>query len=296
MSLTRRRFLQASTLAATSPLWSTRRGVSAAPRAAQSGTITAWGFEGGGVTEGMQSQVAAFNAKYPDVKVDVQTFPYSDVHTNLLNAIVAGTGAPDLCSIDDFYLTQYTDGLVDLSAHRAEYEDQFVPPTLDLGSYQGKLYGLAGDSEPIGLFYRKDLWDQYGIKEEDIETWADLAEAGNKVNTDSNGDVSLYAMFANDHYLYEVLAVEQGFGGYYFDDTDTKVIVDDPEDGRGRGCHQAVVGEQRRAAEPGWDRHLRRRDDRPPQERQGNFPGHRRRLVSEYVDAEDARALRASGA
>ena len=150
-------------------------------------------------------------------------------HTNLLNAIVAGTGAPDLCTIDDFYLTQYTDGLTDLSAHRAEYEDYFVPPTLDLGSYQGKLYGLASDSEPIGLFYRKDLWDQYGIKEEDIETWADLAEAGNKVNQDSNGDVSLYAMFSNDHYLYEVLAVEQGFAGYYFDETDTKVIVDDPK-------------------------------------------------------------------
>ena len=152
-----------------------------------------------------------------------------DVHTNLLNAIVSGTGAPDLCSIDVFYLTQYLDGLVDLSAHRAEYEDQFVPPTLDLGSYQGKLYGLAGDSEPIGLFYRKDLWDQYGIKEEDIKTWADLAEAGNKVNTDSNGEAYLYGMFANDHYLYEVLANQQGFGGYYFDDTDTKVIVDDPK-------------------------------------------------------------------
>jgi ABC-type glycerol-3-phosphate transport system substrate-binding protein len=36
-------------------------------------------------------------------------------------------------------------------------------------------------------------------------------------------------MYANDHYLYEILAIEQGFGGYYFDDTDTKVIVDDPK-------------------------------------------------------------------
>jgi ABC-type glycerol-3-phosphate transport system substrate-binding protein len=229
MSVTRRQLLQASTLAATSPLWSSRRGVSAAPRIAQSGTLTAWGFEGGGVTEGMESQVAAFNAKYPDVKVDVQTFAYADIHTNLLNAIIAGTGAPDLCSIDVFFLTQYIDGLLDLSAHRAEYEDQFVPPTLDLGSYQGKLYGLSGDSEPIGLFYRKDLWDKYGLKEEDIATWADLAEAGNKVNQDTNGEAYLYAMFSNDYRLYEILANQQGFGGYYFDDTDTKVIVDDPK-------------------------------------------------------------------
>src|SRR3954470_20050916 len=92
MSFTRRRFLQASSLAATSPLWATRRGAWAAPRAAQGGTITAWGFTGGGVTEGMQSQVDAFQKSHPGVTVDVQTFPYPDVHTNLLNAIVAGTG------------------------------------------------------------------------------------------------------------------------------------------------------------------------------------------------------------
>src|SRR4051812_11017155 len=110
MSVTRRRFLQASTLAATSPLWATRRGVSAAPRAAQGATITAWGFTGGGVTESMQSQVQAFSETHPDVTVDVQTFAYADIHTNLLNSIVAGTGAPDLCSIDAFFLTQYTDG------------------------------------------------------------------------------------------------------------------------------------------------------------------------------------------
>ena len=179
--------------------------------------------------EGIQSQVQAFNQKYPDVMVNVQTFDYETVHTNLLNAIVAGTGAPDLCAIDVLRLTQYIDGLVDLSAHRAEYEDYFVPPVLDLGSYQGKLYGLATDSEPVGLLYRKDIWDQYGIAEEDIETWADLAEAGNKLNQDSGGSVSLYAMLANSVRLYEVLAIEQGFAGYYFDETDTKVIVDDPK-------------------------------------------------------------------
>lgn len=227
MSITRRRFLSTSALAAAGGLAATR-GLRAAPRAAaQSGTLTVWGWDG--TYEGIQSQIGAFNQKYPDVMVNVQTFDYDTVHTNLLNAIVAGTGAPDLCAIDVLRLTQYVDGLVDLSEHRAEYEDYFVPPILDLGSYQGKLYGLATDSEPVGLLYRKDLWDQYGIAAEDIETWADLTEAGNKMNQDSSGAVSLYAFPANMPYLYEVLAIEQGFPGYYFDETDTKVIVDDPK-------------------------------------------------------------------
>src|SRR5215218_2119941 len=227
MGISRRQLLAGSAVAAAGAL-GPARGLTAAPRAAaQSGTLTVWGWAG--TYEGIQSQIPAFNQKYPDVTVNVQTFDYDTVHTNLLNAIVAGTGAPDLCAIDVVRLTQYIDGLVDLSAHRAEYEDYFVPPVLDLGSYQGKFYGLATDSEPMGLLYRKDIWDQYGIAEEDIETWADLAEAGNRFSAATGGDISLYMMVGSSYYLYEVLAIEQGFPGYYFDETDTKVIVDDPK-------------------------------------------------------------------
>lgn len=227
MEITRRRLLSGSAMAAAGALGATRGWDAPRRAAAQSGTLTVWGWDG--TYEGIQSQVQAFNQKYPDVLVNVQTYDYDTVHTNLLNSIIAGTGAPDLCAIDVLRLTQYIDGLVDLSAHRAEYEDYFVPPTLDLGSYKGKLYGLATDSEPMGLLYRKDLWDQYGIKEEDIATWADLAEAGNTFNEATGGAISLYAMVGTSYYLYEILAVEQGFPGYYFDETDTKVIVDDPK-------------------------------------------------------------------
>jgi len=201
----------------------------AAPGAAsgESGTLTVWGFEG--AYEGVESQVDAFTKKFPNVKVDIKTFGYDDTHTNLLNAIVAGTGAPDMCGIDVLRLTQYVDGLTDLSEQAKPYFDQFVPPIVSLGSYKGKFYGLATDSEPIGMFYRKDLWDQYGIKEEQIETWADLANASAKVNEASQGKVSLYAMNANDFNLFEVLAVEQGFAGYYFNKDDTQVVVDDPK-------------------------------------------------------------------
>jgi lactose/L-arabinose transport system substrate-binding protein len=242
--ITRRRFLRLSAGAtagavlvacgseATAPVSPTAVGARAAteaPAAAigESGTLTIWGFEG--TYEGIESQVDAFTQKFPDVKVDIKKFGYDDTHTNLLNAIVAGTGAPDLVGIDVLRLTQYVDGLTDLSEQAKPYLDQFVPPTVSLGSYKGKFYGLATDSEPIGMFYRTDLWDQYGIKEADVETWSDLAIASAKVYDASQGKVSLIAMGANDAQLYEVLAVELGFSGYYFNKDDTQVIVDDPK-------------------------------------------------------------------
>ncbi|CAN5650628.1 sugar ABC transporter substrate-binding protein [soil metagenome] len=233
--LSRRQFLQAALVTSVSAGLLAACSTGAAPAtsggaaapAAQGGTITVWGWEG--TIEGVQSQIAAFNKTYPDFKVDVKALGYEDVHTNLLNSIVAGSGAPDICAIDVLRLTQYIDGLVDLSDLAKQYKDQFVPPTFDLGSYKGKFYGLATDSEPMGIFYRKDLWDQYGIKEEDINTWSDLATAGAKVNEASQGAVALYHMNSNTTGLFEVLAVEQGFSGYFFNTDDTKVIVDDPK-------------------------------------------------------------------
>jgi lactose/L-arabinose transport system substrate-binding protein len=214
---------------ATAPTAGGATAPTAAPAAAsgESGTLTVWGFEG--TYEGIESQVDAFTKQFPNVKVDIKKFGYDDTHTNLLNAIVAGTGAPDLVGIDVLRLTQYVDGLTDLSEQAKPYFDQFVPPIVSLGSYKGKFYGLATDSEPVGVFYRKDLWDQYSVQEEKIETWADLANASGQVHDASQGKVSLYAMNANDFNLFEVLAVEQGFPGYYFNKDDTQVIVDDPK-------------------------------------------------------------------
>ena len=193
----------------------------------EKGTLVVWGWTG--TFEGVQSQIAEFNKKFPNIVVDVKDMGYEDVHTNLLNAIVAGTGAPDLCAIDVLRLTNYTDGLVDLSAQALQYMDQFVVPTYSVGSYQGKFYGLATDSEPMAMFYRVDIWDQYGIKEADIETWDDLINAGEKLYKDSGEAIKMYTIESGGSSLLEVMAVEQGFKGFFFNDTDTKVIVDDPK-------------------------------------------------------------------
>lgn len=193
----------------------------------ESGTLIVWGWSG--TFEGIQAQIPAFNKLHPNVTVDVKEMGYEDTHTNLVNAIIAGTGAPDLCAIDVLKLSQDADGLTDLTAQVEPFKDQLVPPTFSIGSLRGKFYGIAQDSEPMGMMYRQDLWDQYGLKEDDITTWDALIEAGNKLNTDSKGALMLYHMNQNLDDLFQILAVEQGFPGFYFTPDDTKTIVDDPK-------------------------------------------------------------------
>ncbi len=191
------------------------------------GTLTVWGWEG--TTEGIQAQIGAFNAKYPGLTVDVKSMGYDDVHINLLNAVVAGTGAPDLCAIDVLKLSKVAGGLTDLSALAQPLADQFVSPTFSIGSLGSKFYGIATDSEPEGLMYRADVWDQYGIREDDIATWDDLIEARNKLATDSQGKVMLYHLNSDSDYLFQVLALQQGFAGFYFSTDDTATVLDDPK-------------------------------------------------------------------
>jgi len=193
----------------------------------QAGSLTLWSWEG--MTDGLSTQVAKFNEKYPDVKFETQFYGYDDVHTNLLNAIVAGTGAPDLVVFDTFHLSEYADGLADLTTEVSPIADQFIKPSTAVTSLKGKHYGLPTDLQPIGLYYRNDLWEKAGLKETDFETWPDLAGLSSKYDAAVGGQGHLFLVSSNDAALFEILAIEAGFRGYYFNDDDTKVIVDDPK-------------------------------------------------------------------
>ncbi|HZU14302.1 MAG TPA: extracellular solute-binding protein [Chloroflexota bacterium] len=228
MRINRREFLQLTGAAAAGVALGPLAGCgsSGGGSSSASGTLTVWGFTG--AIEGVQNQIKAFEKKYPKVNVKLRLFSYDDIHANLLSAILSGTGAPDLASIDDSRLASYVEGLAPMNAHLSQYQSQFVPPTISLSSYRGNFYGLVTDSEPMGMLYRKDLWDQYGLNADAIETWDDLAAASAKMQSASGGKVHLYALNDNDTAAYEILAVEQGFGGFYFDTQDRKVIVDQP--------------------------------------------------------------------
>jgi len=191
------------------------------------GKLTVWGWAG--TYEGIRAMVPKFNAVYPNITVEITEQGYDDIHTNLLNAIVSGTGAPDICAIDCLKLWNYTDGLADLTAQASQLKDLFVEPTFSVGSFRGKFYGISTDSEPMGLFYRSDLWEKYGIQPEKIQTWADLAAASNHLAEATNGDLYLYHMNSGIDDLFEILALQAGFPGFYFSEDDTRVVVDDPK-------------------------------------------------------------------
>jgi raffinose/stachyose/melibiose transport system substrate-binding protein len=59
----------------------------------------------------------------------------------------------------------------------AEYgiEKNIVPAALDLAKYKGKLYGVPIWVRPMTIFYKKSIFDKYGIAEP--KTFDELEQA-----------------------------------------------------------------------------------------------------------------------
>ncbi len=133
----------------------------------------------------IQKEVALFQKKYPAIKVKVVNAGQgTPQYTKLRTALKAGTGAPDAAQIEFQYIPTFslTKSLVDLRPYGAEaLKDQFVPWTWQqvVGS-GGEVWAVPQDSGPMGMLYRKDIFDKHGIAVP--KTWDEFAAASRKLH------------------------------------------------------------------------------------------------------------------
>jgi len=142
------------------------------------GEITYWSW-----TPSAEAQVAAFEAKYPNVTVNlVNAGTNTEEYTKLQNAIKAGSGAPDVVQIEYYAFPQFalSDSLLDLAPYGfADLEGDYSAGPWGSVDFDGKIYGLPQDSGPMALFYNKSVYDQFGI--EVPTTWDEFIAAGQQL-------------------------------------------------------------------------------------------------------------------
>lgn len=131
----------------------------------------------------------AFEARNPNIEVEVVEYGIWDVHDKLSVALAAGTGAPDVSQLTmrrfgDF---KTTGKLVDLTDYLSKYEGQFGEIAWNGGKHNGRILGLGFTGAPGILFYRKDIYDQVGVNGQDLKTWEDFVRIGKTV-TDEKAD------------------------------------------------------------------------------------------------------------
>jgi multiple sugar transport system substrate-binding protein len=161
-------------------------------------------------------EVALFTKKYPAIKVKVVNAGQGTPHyTKLRTALQAGSGAPDVVQIEFQYIPTFTviDSLLDLRAHGAsELKSKFVDWTwAQVSGQNGEIWAIPQDTGPMGMLYRQDIFDQYGIGVP--KTWDEFATAARTLHA-ANPDIYLTNFAANQAAAWHGLMWQAGAKPY----------------------------------------------------------------------------------
>ena len=137
--------------------------------------ITMWAW-----TSNENYSIEEFQKVYPNITVIWEDFGvhYEKAQT----ALAAGSGLPDVLMVEYSFAPEYMDLGAFQPINKWLDEETFVKlygeQALGWCSMDGEFYGTPQDSGAIALFYRQDLFDQYGL--EVPTTWEEFAEQARK--------------------------------------------------------------------------------------------------------------------
>ncbi|UOE44248.1 ABC transporter substrate-binding protein [Agromyces larvae] len=123
--------------------------------------------------------VDLFNQNHDDVQICwTNAGQGNDEYTKFSTAIESGSGAPDVIMLEAEVLSSFSirDALVDLSEYgAADVQGDYTEGAWKDVSSGDAVYAIPVDGGPMGMLYRKDILDQYGIPVP--TTWDEFAAA-----------------------------------------------------------------------------------------------------------------------
>ncbi|MDR1176417.1 MAG: extracellular solute-binding protein [Treponema sp.] len=136
---------------------------------------------------------------YPKITYDFVTVPGSDYMMKLQSALASGAAVPDILCAEINNVGRFYDMDISDDISKAPYnidKEMLVPYLADIGTDdKGKFIGIPNTAAPGGLFYRRDLAQQYLGTDDPTEvsamvtTWDDFINVCKKVTTASGGKV-----------------------------------------------------------------------------------------------------------
>jgi len=159
--------------------------------------VTTWaGAEEAALDEAI---IAEFMRLNPEYEVVYEPVP-GDYYQKILTDIGAGT-PPDVILLDAEMIPAFVEGkyLTDINPfiNRLSREgasgtnlDEYFPVLVDIFRSGRSLYALPKDTSPIGIFYNKNVFDQFGVPYPPEGGWTmeEFAETVKKLSKDTNGD------------------------------------------------------------------------------------------------------------
>ena len=196
-------------------------------RAARAGVarveIWAWNI----AAKSLAELAPSFEAAHPSVELDVK-MSGTAMQSRFLLAMASNRGAPDVMQLQEREAGKYTATrrLADLTPWAAKYERDFPTSFWQSCVDDGKVYAVPWDVAPCAVFYKRWIFDRYGIDPALIETWDDLVAAGAKILAASKGETKLMPLAPNGLSVPFQTLMQQNGGGIF--DARGRIIFDSP--------------------------------------------------------------------
>ncbi|MDR3303531.1 MAG: ABC transporter substrate-binding protein [Treponema sp.] len=134
-------------------------GASASTGSANSGKLVVWSF-----TDELDGLIKDYyKPTHPDVVIEYSMTPTEQFPSKLDPVLQSGQGAPDVFALEDSFVRKYVESglLLDISDVYNEVKAKMLAYPVEVGSYNGKVYGMSWQATPGAMFYRRSLAKQY---------------------------------------------------------------------------------------------------------------------------------------
>ena len=178
--------------------------------------------------------VANFQAKYPNVKIEVQEVATGDAVSKMSLEGEAGNGADVFLINSDAMGSAMNASVLGMMGRYSDIiREKMLDSTVSTVEVDGELYGVPYLTESIAMIYNKTLLEQAyadGLVEsaEPAKDFNDIIEFANKYNDEKNNTWAIRWQ-ANDAYVNEFFLTAYGYELFGEDGTDADAINLDTE-------------------------------------------------------------------
>ncbi|MFC5448697.1 ABC transporter substrate-binding protein [Paenibacillus aestuarii] len=144
-----------------------------------------WSFHISKEFEFWQELANQYQQLHPDIEIKVQYVSSDDYFTGerLLSSFASGTG-PDLFFVSSPMIKRLVDVnmLMPLTSYfTPEMKDDFYPSALDAVTLYNNIYAVPIETELMGLFYNKAMFEQQHVQPP--KTWDEMMQAAKKLKS-----------------------------------------------------------------------------------------------------------------
>ncbi|MDR0319953.1 MAG: ABC transporter substrate-binding protein [Treponema sp.] len=160
------------------------------------GELTVWSF-----TDEVEGLLNYYKKAFPEVKINYSLTPTEAFPSKLDTVFASGRGAPDVIALESAFVRKYVESgfLLDITAIADRNRSKLLQYPIDVGTYNGKVYGMSWQACPGAFFYRRSLARKYLGSDEPtyVQTlFMDLnrfLDAARRLKTASNGSCVVVA-------------------------------------------------------------------------------------------------------